>query len=376
MSTKSTNLHVQHVTVYREPGRFAAWPANYGIWSWGDEIVVAFTAGYYDAAGGFHAKDRNRPFTTLQARSTNGGHTWHVQDWPGHAPGNRGFSADEHLREDLRISAILQDDPPKVCPSDVEFTHPDFAILFARTGLRAGATSWFYVSSDRCHTWQGPYRLPMFDLPGISARTDAVVLGPKQMLVFLTAVKPNGLEGRVFCARTDDAGASFQFVSWVTPEPAGFTIMPSTVHLPSGRWVCAVRCAAPKGESTSLGGWIDLYASDDLGVSWRFMHTVTHTGTFGNPPAMLWLRDGRLCMAYGFRNPPFGMRARFSADDGATWSEEVILRDDGGDADLGYPRMVQRSDGRLVTVYYFVDSESKDRHIAATIWDVPGMDTI
>ena len=35
---------MRQVTVYREPGRFAGWPANYGIWCWGDEIVVGFTS--------------------------------------------------------------------------------------------------------------------------------------------------------------------------------------------------------------------------------------------------------------------------------------------------------------------------------------------
>ena len=29
-----------HRKVYFEPGRYGGWPANYGIWSWGDEIVV------------------------------------------------------------------------------------------------------------------------------------------------------------------------------------------------------------------------------------------------------------------------------------------------------------------------------------------------
>jgi hypothetical protein len=46
-----------------------------------------------------------------------------------------------------------------------------------------------------------------------------------------------------------------------------------------------------------------------------------------------------------------------------------VLRDDGGNWDLGYPRTVQRSDGKLVTVYYFNDARRKERHIAATIWD-------
>ena len=46
-----------------------------------------------------------------------------------------------------------------------------------------------------------------------------------------------------------------------------------------------------------------------------------------------------------------------------------MLRDDGGDSDIGYPRAVQRSDGKVVIVYYFNDSSKPERYIAATIFD-------
>ena len=37
----------KNVMVYKEPGRFGGWPANHGIWSWGNEIVVGFSAAYF-----------------------------------------------------------------------------------------------------------------------------------------------------------------------------------------------------------------------------------------------------------------------------------------------------------------------------------------
>jgi len=43
----------------------------------------------------------------------------------------------------------------------------------------------------------------------------------------------------------------------------------------------------------------------------------------------------------------------------------------GGCWDLGYPRTVQRPDGKLVTMYYFNDDPQRERYIAATIWDPP-----
>jgi hypothetical protein len=47
------------------------------------------------------------------------------------------------------------------------------------------------------------------------------------------------------------------------------------------------------------------------------------------------------------------------------------LRDDGGGRDIGYPRSVQRPDGKIVTIYYFTPQTDPDRSIQATIWD-PG----
>lgn len=361
---------MQHVIVYREKGRYAGWPANYGIWSWGDEIVVGFTLGYHGKAErGFHDRDMSRPFVTMQARSLDGGETWSMQPAPCRTPGGRGFSADEHMYPELHIARVLdREGGPTDCPGGIRFTHPDFALMCARTGLRAGARSWFYISYDRCKTWEGPYWLPTFGQPGIAARTDYIVSGDSECTLFLTAAKSNGDEGRVFCARTRDGGRSFHFLAWIGPEPEGFAIMPASLRLGS-RILVAVRCregARPFAESRH---WIDLYASNDDGQMWRYVtRPVENTGKGGNPPALTQLQDGRLCLTYGCRAAPYGIRARLSSDGGFTWPQEVILRDDGGNHDLGYPRTVQRPDGKLITVYYFNDHPEGERYIAATIW--------
>ena len=73
----------------------------------------------------------------------------------------------------------------------------------------------------------------------------------------------------------------------------------------------------------------------------------------GNPPSMIRLQDGRLCLTYGVRKAPWEMRAQFSSDAGHTWSEPFVLQTGGGGRDLGYPRTLQRPDGKIVTTYYF-----------------------
>ena len=41
----------RNVKVYAEPGRFGGWPANHGVWSWGNEILAGFSRGYYKDLG-------------------------------------------------------------------------------------------------------------------------------------------------------------------------------------------------------------------------------------------------------------------------------------------------------------------------------------
>ena len=348
-----------HVVVYREPGRFGGWPANHGIWSWGNEILVGFSAGFHKNLGpDRHPIDHDKPEEHLLARSLDGGHTWTVERPASLAPPpHQGMAG---------IPGIAAGKEPVDCPGGIDFLHPDFALTVRMADNHVGP-SWFYYSTNRGRTWNGPFRLPDFGQKGIAARTDYLVNGKGDALLFLTAAKSNGREGRPLCVRTTDGGKTWQFVSFLGPEPAGFAIMPASVRLSPARLLAAVRV---KQEPRN---WIDAYVSDDNGGTWRFLNQPAPStgGHSGNPPSLIRLRDGRLCLTYGYRSPPYGMRARLSRDNGATWGSEISLRDGAGAWDLGYPRTVQRPDGKIVTIYYFNDDQDKERFIAATIWD-PG----
>jgi BNR repeat-like domain len=231
--------------------------------------------------------------------------------------------------------------------------------------------SWYFYSYDRGKSWKGPFNFPMLGQADIMARTDYIVNGKSNALVFLTASKASGGEGRVFVAKTTDGGLTWNFLAWVTPDPAaGFSIMPSSVRLSANEIVTAVR----HEDSLRKGpNWIDAYVSRDDGKSWTYLsRPAPDTGDkSGNPPSMIKLRDGRVAITYGHRAPPFEVRARLSSDSGKTWSRDILLRGNGGAWDIGYSRTVQRADGKVVTVYYWATEPQKERTVEATIWD-PG----
>ncbi len=368
---------MQQVTIYRDPERYAGWPANYGMWNWGNEIVLVFIVGHpKEQAGSMHARDKDQPFETMQARSLDGGQTWTVDPFRGKTPENRGLSADEHMNEGLQLGDILDDHPPLEPLGNINFTHPDFAMLCGRTGLKAGARSFFYVSYDRCRTWEGRYDLPMFGQSAVATRTDYIVEDTDQCLLMLTVNKPDGNEGRILAVRTVDGGKTFSEVSYVAEtidDVDGFMIMPSTLKLDDQTLLSAVRCRGGSRADNQARTWIDLYRSDDGAKTWQFMNRPVEfrmMGHNGNPPTLHQLPDGRLVLIYGNRDKPYTVGARLSDDNGESWGEEITLREGGGNRDFGYPRTVVLPDGTVVTAYYFNDQPdgTGERFIEATIW--------
>lgn len=341
------SLPVRNLFVYREPGRFAGWPANNGVWSWGNEILVSFTQGYYKTNRSGHSIDPDRPSRGVLARSLDGGGTWTLEVpevWPG-----------------LGLK-------PTPCPGNLDFTRSGFAVRVA--------ADQFFVSTNRGRDWQGPYAFAGFDFK-LTSRTDYLVQSPRDCLVFLSGEQPevtgSNYRDRAFAARTTDGGATFKFLSWMTGEPLGVrSVMPATVRTAPNRLVSVMRRKVNVNRRDV--NWLEASVSQDNGASWRFLSRVAETdrgGNNGNPPALLALEDGRLVVAYGYRGKPFGIRAKLSADGGRSWGEELVLRNDAASWDFGYPRMVLRPDGKIVTLYYYHTAEYPEQHIAATIWTPP-----
>jgi hypothetical protein len=140
----------------------------------------------------------------------------------------------------------------------------------------------------------------------------------------------------------------------------------SPVPLPNGRILAALRC-----QLNGRNAWPEVFESDDGGRTWRFL---SRPSDWGGPTHLTLLEDGRVLAVYGRRAVPYGIRARLSEDGGRTWGPELVLRDDGGSPDLGYPRTVKLGGGRVLVTYYFnrrddpVQCHGGVRHIAATIF--------
>lgn len=94
-------------------------------------------------------------------------------------------------------------------------------------------------------------------------------------------------------------------------------------------------------------------------------------GFKGHPHHLLQLPDQRVLVVYGYRHPPFGIRARVLNAEctNAAEAPELIIRADGGNGDLGYPWAAMVSSNRALVVYYFNRGDGL-RQIVGTFLDI------
>ncbi|SDL49332.1 sialidase family protein [Kriegella aquimaris] len=353
---------IEHGVVFSEDGKYGGWPANHGIWSWGNEILVGFVeAPYNETAPGMHTYDI-KSSGNKYARSLDGGVTWTITD--AFEIGQKAWGHDNNISPEKAVKPI-----PLTAPI-ADFTDPEFILTFLRHNNHYGP-SHFYYSNNKGKSWEGAFIFPDMGTPGIANRTDYIVDGKQSLSVFITAAKSNKREGRVALARTEDGGLNWNLISWVTPEHGGFDIMPSSLRLSESELLTTIRTRTENGTS-----FISSYKSTDNGKTWkRLKNPAPDTGAGGSPPALTQLKDGRLALGYINRSN-YGSRVhvRFSDDNGETWGNEITLRSgDGANRDAGYPRLTQNADGKLVMVYYWnnvlLEGSKPYRYIASTIFD-------
>ena len=235
---------------------------------------------------------------------------------------------------------IFQGDLMKYSPA--EFEVMDAAMRAFPEDAKKYVGSWTMRSDDGGATFTSPARCPVSSPHGPVVMRDG-------RLIYLGKLFPEGMDrpfGIVSCAESRD-GLHWDVLGEV-PLPENVTNgqfhEPHVIELNDGALLCLIRYHYPNG---GLG--IYKSVSRDGGRTWS---TPEDMDIHGSPPHLLRHSSGAIVLTYGWRHAPYGQRARISRDDGATWSDEIILRDDGPDGDLGYPCSVELPGGDILTVYY------------------------
>jgi hypothetical protein len=144
---------------------------------------------------------------------------------------------------------------------------------------------------------------------------------------------------------SEDKGTTWKYSAPIAQDPKATFNETSVYETPKGDLIAFLRTAG-------LNDHLCIARSRDHGKTFEKWEEV---GFQGHPFHAIRLPNGRALLVYGYRHKPFGIRARVldpECNDIAD-SSEVVLREDGGGVDLGYPWATMISNNRALVVYYF-----------------------
>jgi len=227
-------------------------------------------------------------------------------------------------------------------------------------------------STNEAATWQGPFYPPhiepeinrdAFGNPLPAFNRGALCEGTDGRIFWVVAAGDSGSSGKssIHLLVSEDKGLSWKYSCPVARDKIASFNETSVYETPKGNLVAFIRTA-------NLDDQACIARSTDGGRSflpWQKM------GFQGHPLHALRLSDRRVLLTYGYRHEPYGIRARILNPECTDFAAapEIILRDDGGNSDVGYPWSVQLDDHHVLVTYYF-NIGNGSRHIAGTILEI------
>lgn len=258
----------------------------------------------------------------------------------------------------------------ELCPVQMKSLVPEAQILQDANGWPMSNLGVHYLRSvDEGRSWGAvglidPPSGASERLPGVPSR--GAVRGRSISLPDGSALMPvygSARPSPSLAYRSTDGGATWKFLSVMAQDE---TVQMHEPHLhlcPSGKIVAFIRTAG-------LDGYLVMCHSTDGGESWSRWE---QTEVWGHPFTTAVAADGRVLLAYGYRRAPHGVRCLLldAECERIDMSQELVLRDDLANSDIGYPWAVTLGDGRILVTYY-ANIEDGTRHIAATVVEVGG----
>ena len=378
---------VTHSRVCGGPDTYCGHPYQDGMFDFGGgEIAVLHKHAPCDYAslGSIgHAECHSRAKIVMQ-RSLDGGETWQ--------PGHR-VLWDESAPLEERM-AFLRSTGSR---AEIDLSRSDSAIFFARTRLHdemseSNMQTFAIRSSDRGHTWEEhPIVVPPLHVTDPSSPMsrrplykDGVPLIKLDDGYLVTIFYPEG-ENAPMLLGTGDDGLTWDYLSMGPHDTSGFGRVeyPAVLKASDGRLILFTtnnqgsRNCLQVAESVDGYSWSEYRPIVRVGASpWLSRPVVPQSpyqlpgGVMYRSPWPMLLRDGRIVVIFARRKAPNGIGLIVSEDDGRTWSDEVILRNDAPSSDLGYPVATELPDRRIFTAYYFNDELGGEfggpRYIAGT----------
>jgi sialidase-1 len=225
-------------------------------------------------------------------------------------------------------------------------------------------------STDGGKSWQGPIYPPhiqpeifysAFGDPIPAYNRGALYEARDGRILWVVAAGESTTRSSTHLLVSTDKGLTWKYSCPVATDPKVTFNETSVYETPKGDIVAFLRTADFDDQAC-------IARSTDGGKSFSRWQSM---GFQGHPLNALRLPDNRVLLTYGYRHQPFGIRARILNPECTDFAAapEIILRDDGGNSDIGYSWPVMMDDNRVLVTYYF-NKENGTRYIAGTILEI------
>lgn len=216
------------------------------------------------------------------------------------------------------------------------------------------------ISDDNGKTWSHmpPIVMDGWDSKG-AVRGNITELPDGTLLMPFYGSMKMGELSRSVLLKSDDRGETWEELSVMAfdPECKKNYLEPNLYRTESGRLVGLYRTQTDwtlpgaDFEETYLN--LHISVSEDDGKTFGPVQEIENCWC-SSPAHALRLKSGRVLLTYGYRVEPFGIRCRLVDPElkDISASEEITLRDDAPNGDLGYPCSLQLDNGDIIVAYY------------------------
>ena len=227
-------------------------------------------------------------------------------------------------------------------------------------------------SVDGGKTWNGPFypiavptenHVNVWGKPLPAYNRGAMCEGKSGRIYWVVAAQDPGSPAKssTHLLFSDNKGVDWQYSCLVASDEKITFNETSVYETPNGDLVAFLRT------EDMPGGFSCISRSTDGGKSFKWQSM----GFYGYPLHALRLPDNRVLLTYGYRNKPYGIRARVLNPECTDFASapEFIIRADGGNGDLGYTWSTVLDKNRVLVVYYF-NTNIGNRFIAGSILEI------
>lgn len=230
-------------------------------------------------------------------------------------------------------------------------------------------------SFDSGKTWDEPVCIDYEGKEGkkASVRGNIVELGDGSIILGLPMYGLDKNDRFIRIIKSFDNGKTWNKIYDLGKSSDCFMGEPNLFKTASGKLVCFIRTHMVDGGRNVYDDGNDdmspmhVSYSYDNGNTWTVPEKTKYTSP--SPFQAIQLSSGNVLLSYGHRYSPYGIKVVLLDGEleNIHTAEEILIRDDGVNHDLGYTSSVQLDNGDILVTYYIFHKNDTRRYIAGTI---------